>query len=260
MLQTLSKAGRVLELFSLENPEWGVSQVAKSLEIPKSGAHALLSTLADQGMLRRTDKARYRLGWRVMAMNQILLETTDFRPEARRMMEYLVSRFGETVHLAALESGQVIYVDKTQGTRAVRVEVTGMGVKLPAHGSGVGKALLACRPWGEVLKIIENQGMAALTPKTITTLDEFQEELQTVRKQGYAFDLEETVPELCCVAAPIRDRTGEVVAAISFSVPAYRFELGKERYVAAIVQSARAVSESVGYFESKNGVGNNGYR
>ena len=164
-MQTVRKAGRVLELFSLESPEWGVSEVAKSLELPKSGAHAILSSLTDQGMLRRTDKARYRLGWRVMAMNQILLDTTDFRPEARRIMEYLVSRFGETVHLAALESGQVIYIDKVQGTRAVRVEVTGTGARLPAHGSGVGKVLLAYRPWDEVMNIIEKQGMAALTPE-----------------------------------------------------------------------------------------------
>ncbi|MGF1470416.1 MAG: IclR family transcriptional regulator [Rubrobacteraceae bacterium] len=253
MLQTLSKAGRVLDLFSLEKPEWGVSEVAKSLGIPKSGAHTLLISLADQGMLRRTDKARYRLGWRVMAMNQILLETTDFRPEAQRTMEYLVSRFGETIHLAALESGQVIYVDKRQGTRAVRVAVTGTGVRLPAHGSGVGKALLAHRPWEEVLKIVEKQGMAALTPKTITGLDEFRDELEVVRERGYAFDLEETIPELCCVASPIKDRTEEVVASISFSVPAYRFESGRERYVSAIVQAARNVSESIGYFGPVSG-------
>ena len=91
-------------------------------------------------------------------------------------------------------------------------------------------------------------------------LAEFQDELTTVRKQGYAFDLEGTVSELCCVAAPIWDRTEEVVAAISFSVPAYRFELGKERYVTGIVQAAQTVSENIGYFGPNNGVGANGHR
>ncbi len=247
MLQTVDKAGRVLTLFSLERPEWGVSEVSQELEFPKSSTSVLMSTLADQGLLRRTPVRRYRLGWRVMALSQILLETTDFRHEARRAMEYLVSRFGELVHLAALENDRVIYVDKIQGTRAVQVAVTGVGVTLQAHGSGVGKALLAYRPWEEVVEFLETQGLPRLTANTITTLEGFRRELATVRERGYAYDLEETVLDLRCVAAPIMDHTGEVVAAMSVSVPAYRFEQGEERYRVAIVEAARTVSENIGY-------------
>lgn len=247
MLQTVDKAGRVLTLFSLERPEWGVSEVSQELDFPKSSTSVLMSTLADQGLLRRTRTRRYRLGWRVMALSQILLETTDFRNEARRAMEYLVSRFGELVHLAALENDQVIYVDKIQGTRAVRVAVTGVGVTLPAHGSGLGKALLAYRPWDDVVAFLKKQGLPQLTPNTITTLEGFRRELEIVRERGYACDLEETVLDLRCVAAPIRDHTGEVVAAMSISVPAYRFEQGEERFRAAIVEAARAVSENIGH-------------
>src|SRR2546428_9713381 len=86
-----------------------------------------ISTLVEQGLLRRTSTGRYKLGWRVMALSQVLLSTTDFRTEARPLMESLIARFGETVHLAALESGQVIYFDKLQGTRAVQVSVTAVG-------------------------------------------------------------------------------------------------------------------------------------
>lgn len=251
-VQTVRKAGRILSLFSLERSEWGVSEAAKELGLPKSSTSALMAALADQGLLRRTSERRYRLGWRVMAMSQILLATTGFREEARRAMEYLVSIFGETVHLAALERGQVIYVDKLQGTRAVQVSVTAVGGKFPAHASSVGKAILAHKPWEDVVEILEREGMPARTPNTITSLEDFRDELEKVRHLGYALDLEEGLLELSCVAAPIRDHTGEVVASMSLSVPTYRFEANRERYRQAIVSTVREVSRNLGYVEPRS--------
>jgi DNA-binding IclR family transcriptional regulator len=247
IMRTVYKAGQVLSLFSVERPEWGVSEVSKALKFPKSSASAMMSSLAEQGLLRRTSERRYRLGWQIMAMSKVLLATTGFHEEARRAMEYLVSVFGETVHLAALERGQVIYVDKMQGTKAVQVAVTAVGNKFSAHASGVGKAILAHRPWEEVVEILEREGMRARTPNTITTLEEFEKEMERVRKEGCSYDLEEGVLELSCVAAPIRNHAGEVVAAMSLSVPTYRFDANKERYRNAIIASAREVSSNLGY-------------
>lgn len=248
-MRTVRKAGQVLSLFSVEKPEWGVSEVAEMLGCPKSSSSVLMAALAEQGLLRRTGARRYKLGWRVMAMSQILLETTRFREEARRVMEDLVASFGETVHLAALERGQVIYLEKLQGTRAVQVAVTAVGRRFPAHATAVGKAILAWRPLEEVEEVLREEGMPALTPNTIATPGEFREELVRVRGRGCSYDIEEGVLELCCVAAPIRDHTGEVVAAMSFSVPAYRFEGSLERYEAAIRAAGRRVSEDIGYVE-----------
>ncbi|MCA3761435.1 MAG: IclR family transcriptional regulator [Cutibacterium sp.] len=246
-VQTIQKAGRILNLFSVEKPEWGVSEVAAVLGLPKSSVSAMMSSLAEQGLLRRTGDRGYRLGWGIMAMSRVLLETTRFRDEARRGMEYLVSLFGETVHLATLERGQVLYVDKMQGTRAIQVAVTAVGGKFSAHASGVGKAILAYRPWEEVVEILEREGMPARTPNTITTLEEFREELERVRRQGYAHDIEEGMLELCCVAAPIRDHTGEVVASMSLSVPTYRFWQSEEKYRNTLIGTVRKVSENLGY-------------
>lgn len=250
-MQTVYKAGQVLNLFSVQRPEWGVSEVSEALSFPKSSTSGLMSALAQQGLLRRTGSRRYKLGWRIMAMSQILLQTTEFRAEARRGMEALVSRFGETVHLAALERGQVIYVDKMQGTRAVQIAVTAVGNKFSAHASGVGKALLAYRPWEEVIEILEHNGMAPLTPNTITTPEEFREELEGVRERGFAYDNEEGLPEIRCVAAPIRDHAGEVVASMSFSVPAYRFTPSEEKYRAALLDTVGEVSRNLGYTGSR---------
>ncbi len=251
MLQTVQKAAEVLNLFSTEHPEWGISELAKTLTFPKSSTSALVSTMAEQGLLRRTSGGRYKLGWRVVALSQVLLSTTDFRLEARPVMEALIARFGETVHLATLEKGQIIYVDKLQGTRAVQVSVTGVGYRLPAHCSGVGKVILAERPWDEVQQILSKRGMPAVTSKTITTLEAFKAELARVALQGYAYDIEEAVEELCCVAAPIRDHSGEIVAALSLSVPAYRFQQAREQYRLAIVGATKQISESLGYIPAK---------
>lgn len=250
-MQTITKAGQVLDLFSIEQSEWGVSEVAQALKYSKSSISALMAALAKQGLLRQTGERRYRLGWRVMALSQILLETTEFRAEARRAMEHLVSVTGETVHLAALEANQVVYVDKLQGTRAINVNLTYVGFRFPAHCSAVGKAILAHLPWERAHEILEEQGMKKFTPNTIATPEELRGELQRVREQGYAYDLEEAELELRCVGAPIRDHTGEVVASMSLAVPAYRFEDCKEYYRTLIVSTTREVSKNLGYTKAK---------
>jgi IclR family KDG regulon transcriptional repressor len=250
MVQTVHKAVQILNLFTLEHPEWGVNEVARQLALSKSSTSTLIGTLAEEGLLRRMSTGRYRLGWRIMTFTHMLLATTEFRTEARAAMERLVARFGETVHLAALESGQVIYIDKLQGTRAVLVSVTGIGVRLPAHCSGVGKCILSHLPREKVLHILESQGMPALTPNTITDAEKFLVELEQVRTQGYAYDQEEAVSELCCVAAPIRDHTGNVVAAMSLSVPAYRFYSNRDQYRAAIITATQHISENLGWISN----------
>ena len=246
MPQTIKKATQILELFSLERPEWGVSEVARALKVPKSTTSELMSSLADHRLLTRTVKGRYRLGWRLFELSQTLLDTTEFRIEARRVMEELVRCWGETVHLAVLDGVQAVYIEKLQPTPAVKIWISRAGARLPAHCSGVGKVLLAHSEREYVAAMFEDQGMPALTRNTITTLDVLADELQRVREQGYAYDNEEILVGLCCVAAPIYDPAGTVVAAVSFSVPAYRFQPEKDKYTTAILDAARRISERAG--------------
>jgi DNA-binding IclR family transcriptional regulator len=249
MLNTILKAGQVLSLFDRTHPEWGVSEVAEALHAPKSSAHELLASLTHIGLLQHTGRGRYRLGWQMLTFSQTLLDTTEFRAQARQPMEELAAQYRETVHLAILDGNMVVYADKLQGTQAVQVSITGLGARLPAHGSAVGKVLLAHCPWPRVLQIVGEQGMPAFTPSTITTIDELQSELDRVCKQGYAYDIEEVVPDLCCVAAPIRDYSGQVVASMSLAVPAYRFRRSRDEYRAAIIRTCQQVSKNLGYIE-----------
>ncbi len=248
MLQTIDKASQVLSLFDREHTEWGVREVAARLGLAKSSAHDLLNSLAQVGLLGKTDAARYRLGWRLVELSETLLATTELRREARPIMEQLAAQYQETIHLAILDDTQLVYVDKLEGKQAVRVEVTALGARLYPHCSSLGKVLLAFRPEVEVRRILKINGLPRLTPNTITDPEELVQALAKIRKQGYAYDLEEIVMDLCCVGAPVYDYRGDVIAALSMSIPAYRFQRAQTEFRKAIVRAAKLVSERMGYY------------
>jgi DNA-binding IclR family transcriptional regulator len=251
MLLTIESAGRVLELFNGEHPERGVTEVALALGISKSKAHALLSSLATVGLLRRTQLGRYRVGWRVLSLNRVLAETTEFRRHARPVIEALGARYGEVVHLAALDDDQVVYVDRIAGTQAVQIDASVLGSRLPANCSGVGKVLMAHLTPMALDALIEHRGLPAMTPRTVTDRRVLDGELAEVRRRGYATERGEAVAEVSCVAAPIVAPGPTVVAAVSLAAPTYRFQARKEIYCQAIVRAGIYVSKQLAKAEEE---------
>ena len=248
MLQTIQKAGELLALYDREHADWGVREVAVKLKMAKSSTHDLMASLAQLGFLNKTENNRYRLGWRLVTLSETLLATTELLREARPVMEELAAQYQETIHLAVLDDTQAVYVDKLEGKQAVRVELTTLGARLYAHCSALGKVLLAYCSEAEVKRIIRTAGLPRFTPNTITDEEELTQVLAKIRKQGYAYDLEEILPDLCCVGAPIYNHTGQVIAAISMSLPAYRFRRSQTEYRDAIVRTAKTISERLGYY------------
>jgi IclR family KDG regulon transcriptional repressor len=250
MLQTIQKASEVLALFDREHAEWGVREVAEALGLAKSSAHDLLTSLEQVGLLGKNDEGRYRLGWRLVTLSETLLATTELRREARPIMEELADQYRETIHLAVLDDTKVVYVDKLEGKQAVRVELTALGTRLYAHCSALGKVLLAYQPEENVKRIIKAEGLPRFTANTITDANELEQTLVKVRKQGYATDQEEILPDLCCIGAPIHDHTGHVIAAISLSLPAYRFQRSQAEFRKAVMRTGKLISERLGYYGS----------
>ena len=250
MLQTIQKAGEVLALFDREHTEWGVREVAAKLKVAKSSAHDLMSSLAKLGFLNKTEDNRYRLGWRLVTLSETLLATTELRKEAHPVIEDLASQYQETVHLAVLDDTQAVYVDKLEGRQAVRVELTSLGARLYAHCSALGKVLLAYQDEKEVKRIIQTAGLPRFTEHTITDEEELLQNLARIRKQGYAYDLEEILPDLCCVAAPIYEYSGRVIAAISMSIPAFRFRRSQTEFRDGVMRAAKKISKRLGYYGS----------
>lgn len=248
MLLTIQKAGELLALFDRDHTEWGVREVAEKLKMAKSSTHDLMSSLAKLGFLNKTEDNRYRLGWRLVTLSEVLLATTELRQEAHPVMEELAARYQETIHLAVLDDTKAVYVDKLEGRQAVRVELTSLGARLYAHCSALGKVLLAYCPEEEVNRIIQAAGLPRFTENTITDKEELIQNLAKIRKQEFAYDLEEILPDLCCVSAPIYNHTGKVIAAISMSIPAYRFRRSQTEYRDAVMRAARAISKRLGYY------------
>lgn len=254
MLQTIQKAGELLALFDRNHTEWGVREVAEKLKMAKSSTHDLMSSLAKLGFLNKTEDSRYRLGWRLVTLSETLLATTELRKEAHPVMEELAGQYQETIHLAVLDDTQAVYVDKLEGRQAVRVELTSLGARLYAHCSALGKVLLAYSSEEEVKRIIQTAGLPRFTPNTITDEEELGQNLAKIRRQGFAYDMEEILPDLCCVAAPIYNHLGHVIAAISMSIPAYRFRRSQTEFREGVMRAAKKISKQLGFYGSSQKV------
>jgi DNA-binding IclR family transcriptional regulator len=245
MLLTVKKIGPVLDLFTVERPEWGVTEVAERLGTAKSSAHALLVSLADVGLLACTSQSRYRLGWRFLDLGETLKASLDLRGSALPLMRALVTRHRETVQLAVLDRGRVLFVERLEGTHPVRFAGAPVGARWPAHATASGKVLLAPRPRGEVERIACTEGLEALTARTHTALEPLLAELEDVRASGLAVDIEESVPGVSSIAAPVHLERGVTVAALSVAVPTSRYGAYGEVLSRAVAETAAALSRSL---------------
>lgn len=244
-LSTVRKLGPVLDLFTVEEPEWGVSEVSEALDIPRSSTHALLASLVDIGLLQCRVRGRYRIGWRVVELSEALRGRVDVRSLAAPVLDKLVAHHGETSHLAVMERMQVLYVDKVMGSHNVTVQGARVGARLDLHCTGVGKLLLAYQGQADIEMFLERYPLPRRTPSTITDAGALRAELQNIRGHGFAVDRGEAVSEIHCTAAPIRDDMGVVIAAISSSAPKDRYELRRPEITQAVLSAAAEVNRIV---------------
>lgn len=234
ILGTLEKAGEVLSLFSAEQSEWGVSEAAKHLGVPKSSLHAVFAALAGIELLERRPNGRYGLGWRFVEQSRTLLSTTDYRPHALRAMRQVISRHGETMHLATWSRGRVVYIDTLRPAHGVPSGTRAQA----AHTSALGKVLMSARADDELDDALGSRQLPSLTEHTLTSTSALREDLWLARSRGFAYDQEEGRCGLCCVAAPMRAPDGTVTAAISICAPRPRFDRMRQEYTRAVLMAA----------------------
>jgi IclR family transcriptional regulator, KDG regulon repressor len=250
LLHTIRQAGDVLELFTHQDPEWGVREVARRLTIPKSNAHQLLASLETIGLLHRMVTGRYRLGFRLLTLGQFLLANTPWRDVAHRVLVQASADLGETVQVAVLDGGNLIYVDKVvcEESNAVRSAHSDPGNSIPPFSSALGRVLLASKSWRVVQTALERHGgLQVRTKDTITNLELFKSELIQAARQGFALDLEESTVGVCCIAAPVRNHNGDVIAAFSVSINTTRASGISDSLRETIIGQAQALSSSIGF-------------
>lgn len=247
-IKVLEKALAVLELFDQPSVELTATGVAKKLGMSKSTAFRILSVLEARSYLERArDDGAYRLGFMLHRLGSLVEGRAVIQRRARPVLEELKQECDETVHLVVLDDGEALYLDKIEGRKAIRV-VSRVGMRLPLHCSGVGKVLLASLSDDEVDAIIRLRELAPFTPNTITERAKLRAELRLVRRKGFAIDNEEIELGLKCVAAPVRDASGGVVAAVSISGPKYRFDEATTRELVRLLCRAGArISAALGH-------------
>jgi IclR family transcriptional regulator, KDG regulon repressor len=245
----VNRAMDILELFLDADTELSPRDFATRLGLPRTTVFELVNTLVSRGYLERVSEepARYRLGVRVFQLGSVYSDRLDLAREGRRVAEDVAARCDETVHVAVLDGGQVIYIAKVDSTRSVRM-VSAVGRRLPAHCSAVGKMLLAClSPEALRARLPENEPLPALTPRTLTSLRRLERELEKIRIDGVAFEHGESNIDVACVSAPVHDHRGVVVAAISISVPTSRWDQKSDTAWAELVaEGATQLSRRLG--------------
>jgi DNA-binding IclR family transcriptional regulator len=238
MLGTIAKAGKVLDLFTRDAQEWGVTEVAAELDIAKSSAHELLATLCQLGLVRRRDNGRYRLGWRIMELHRNLVDTTTLLGPPHRQLQKAADALNGTVHVGALDGMELVFLDEAVGGQERDFQASKIGHSAPALSTALGKVLVS-------FEAQQTEGLAALVPSA-----QAQRECEQVCTRGYAVDLQGWMPGLCCVSVPIFDLSGSVQTAISYAAPPGGFSrdfsrlLRVLRWLAQDVTKARALAST----------------
>lgn len=249
-LSSVANAIRLTKAFSENEYEMGISALAARLGLAKSTVHRLATTLVEYDILEQNrETGKYRLGLALFELGTLVRRKMDVMSEAQAQIHALADLSGETVQLAILDHLSVLYIRIRESRQAVRMS-TGLGSRAPAHCTSVGKVLLAYQTPETIQQVIDN-GLRRHTPNTITESAKLIEELASVKQRGYAIDDEEIESGLRCVAAPIRDHSGRVIAAISVAAPVQRMtKKNLQTTVPSVVTAADAISRRLGYMPS----------
>lgn len=246
-VRAIERALRILDCFDAQHPEMGVSEIAQAVGLHKATAYRIVTTLLSYGYLERAeDGQRYRLGMALASLGFIAMRRTDVRREAMPIMTDLAARLNETCDLSVYNRGEVYFIEVVQGSRALTVAAA-VGRSLPVHATASGKVLLAHLADAESEAALEGP-LVAHTQRTITRPAELRRQLEVVRAQGFAFDDEELEAGVRAISAPVRDRDGRVIAALSVTCPTSRLPLDRVPAIAAEArQAADAISRRLGW-------------
>jgi IclR family KDG regulon transcriptional repressor len=246
-LSSVATAIHLLKAFSEDEVEIGISAMARRLGLAKSTVHRLASTLVSEGLLEQDQESgKYHLGVALFRLGALVRRRMDVSNEARPYLYDLREKVNESVHLAILDGSEIMYVYNLESTHAIRMR-SDIGVRKPVHCTAEGQAILAFQP-AETIERVIAAGLPSRTPRTITSAEKFIKALGLVRQRGCAIEDEESELGMICVAAPIRDDSGAVVAAVGIAGPTMR--LSKKAIAGVIphvIATAEQVSARLGY-------------
>lgn len=248
-VEAIDRAIRILEAFTVERPELGVADLSKSLGLKRSTVHRALATMESRGLLRQVHGTqKYALGPKVLGFAHVYQAQMTLSTVALPVMKALRNRCNETIGLHLLQGLERVVVQQVESTHDLRRTYSDLGKLVPLYAGSPGKLLLAFMPPDEVQQVIEETGLGAITPDTVTDPAELLRDLEKIRRQGYALTVGERSPGIASISCPVRNQDGWVIAAVNISGPAWR--LTREQaleYLPLLRASCLTISRQIGY-------------
>jgi len=248
-IQVVDRVFEILEYLSISDTPRGPTEVAKATGMHKSTVYRLLSAMCKNGYVEKTDAGTYYIGIKLVDIISHHINSLELQTEARPFLNDLRAELGLIVHLGVLNGDEVVYIEKMDMSANLRI-YNQIGLRVPAYCSSLGKCLLSCLSGDELDYLFSRQKLKKYTPNTITSLKELKNHLRGIRVIGYSMDNEEYVTGIKCIAAPIFDYRGEMIAAVSASGPiAQMTEERTQAVIEAVKQCAKSISRRLCFGE-----------
>ena len=245
-VQALDRALDILESFSLQDRELNLSEVASKTGLNKTTAKRLISNLTERGYLKKLDSKRYQLGLRLFELGGIVHSSLNLREATSTTMSQIQKETGSTVLLGTIMDDQLALIDKREGRSFIRISAD-VGWRGPLHYGMLGMVLMAYLEPGEVRRILQEDKLQAYTPFSITDEDAFSLKLEHIRNQGYVIEKGEAIEGIVGIAAPIRDFSRQVIAALGIVLTMDQARNGMNGYVGLVKRSCEEISRELGY-------------
>jgi len=247
-IQSLARGLKVIGMLAESDRSIGVTDLAAELGVDKSAAFRLLNTLVNYGFaVQDPETRRYGPGLRIVEISRAVLDRLELRTVAKLYLKQLQKLTGESAHLAVLRGDQAVYIDQENSSAALNVN-TEIGRTAPLHCTALGKALIAYLEPEELDRTLGPAPWKKFTPRTMVTRQELDTHLASIREQGFALDDEELNSSVRCLAVPVRDFRGKVVAAVGISGPSSRVTFERVTGLSKIVMDiGKRISQQAGY-------------
>lgn len=246
-IQVIERMIKLLDVLSYYHDPVSLKQLALETGLHPSTAHRILASMTACGFVDRADPGSYRLGIRLLELGNLVKSRINIRDSALPPMRELHERIGESINLGVRQGDEIVYVERTSsGRSSVRV-VHLVGARAPLHVTAAGKLYLAEESAEKLREYARRTGLPGYTPTSITAVSQLEREIDRVRRHGIAFDNEEIEQGLRCIAAPVRDDSGELVAGLSVSAPAERYS---PDWIPLLRATADRISAAIGYIRA----------
>jgi PcaR/PcaU/PobR family beta-ketoadipate pathway transcriptional regulator len=255
-VEAIARGLKVLSALTESESELTLTQLSQRLGSSKSTMQRLTYTLQRLGYLdRNPETKKFRFGPKALTFAFSVIRGFDLRKAARPYLERVSREIGETVNLAILDGPEIVYVERIKTEQILNINLH-VGSRLPAYCTSMGKAMLAFLPENQLENILGETEFQKQTPSTVVSKETLRQELALVRKRGFATNNEELSLGLRSVSAPIRNFTGEVVAAVNISVPSIRIskDVLETTFAQKVVETTNAISRVLGYQVDRPGV------